>query len=512
LLNKELYYKSLLFICESLTIKPNFFFELKRIYDQDKFKYYKKAKESSLYGDLDIQKASLEREVNIKRILGIILCSEEDDALRLQLTKLIKNHFPEYYYPIKKNSTKDLYKSIKRIPETGDVILNKAIYRIPYYIIRLLYGFGLGSEIFQLLINAVENDFEYEEEWTPFTKDTESDKDTLEGIAKYGALFSNFKSCKDVIDFFDANNNDKLDKSRFSRSSKEFQEIIINTGPFIHNLFDLQHQNLERLTNTIPLDETELKEILSTIVYFDKHYTENVINKDTLLFIYYLFAIDISTFIKEFKLDKEFYRQNNQETQYLEMEHLIDQNINFGKEIADAKQKILMLQSTNNDWERKINKAKTDVEKFLHDQIKGQQSEIKRLRIELEAEKRKNEEVKVLREFVFSLESDETLEFPISNPVVIPKAKKIILVGGHENWRKKVKEKFPSLFILDGTNPNLDIATFKNADFILFHTAHMSHAVYYKVIDTVLKNNIKFDFVNGLNLDVFEAKLRSILG
>ncbi len=121
------------------------------------------------------------------------------------------------------------------------------------------------------------------------------------------------------------------------------------------------------------------------------------------------------------------------------------------------------------------------------------------------------QEVFKLREFVFALQNDDDLiEEPIED-FVLPPNKKIILVGGHENWQKKVKEKYPSLTVVDGTNTNQDIRLFENSDLVLFHTPHMSHATMNKIMSHINKKKIPYGFTSYQHIPSFSKQLINAL-
>ena len=78
------------------------------------------------------------------------------------------------------------------------------------------------------------------------------------------------------------------------------------------------------------------------------------------------------------------------------------------------------------------------------------------------------------------------------------KGKKIVVIGGHINWQKKMKAMYPDMIIIDGHLANVDIAMFKNADLVLFNTANMSHKLYYKLIDAFRSNGIVYDYLGRI--------------
>ena len=92
------------------------------------------------------------------------------------------------------------------------------------------------------------------------------------------------------------------------------------------------------------------------------------------------------------------------------------------------------------------------------------------------------------------------------------KSKKIYIFGGHINWRNKIKQKYPSLEVLDGHNTSFDEKLLFGADIVLMNTSNMSHALYYKIIDVLRRNNIPFDYLGKYsNPNLLEREMGEVL-
>ena len=92
------------------------------------------------------------------------------------------------------------------------------------------------------------------------------------------------------------------------------------------------------------------------------------------------------------------------------------------------------------------------------------------------------------------------------------KGKNIYIFGGHINWRTRLKSNYPSLNIMDGHNPSFDEQQLLNADIVLLNTSNMSHALYYKVIEVLRKNKIRFDYLGKyINQNLLEQEIAEIL-
>jgi hypothetical protein len=75
------------------------------------------------------------------------------------------------------------------------------------------------------------------------------------------------------------------------------------------------------------------------------------------------------------------------------------------------------------------------------------------------------------------------------------KKSKIILFGGHPNWRKKFLEKNPRVRMIDYTKLLRLDSLIRNADKILINSEHISHKQYYAVRSVVKRANVPLQYV-----------------
>lgn len=76
--------------------------------------------------------------------------------------------------------------------------------------------------------------------------------------------------------------------------------------------------------------------------------------------------------------------------------------------------------------------------------------------------------------------------------------KKLLLVGGLPEVVRKFQDKFIYSKWLSNETEKVDIS---GVEYVLFFYEHMSHALYYKVIDLARKNNIPVIYIKGTNID-----------
>lgn len=94
----------------------------------------------------------------------------------------------------------------------------------------------------------------------------------------------------------------------------------------------------------------------------------------------------------------------------------------------------------------------------------------------------------------------------------LTEGKKIIVIGGHINWRNDLKNKYPAFQIFDGSVNTADLSSIQSADFVFLNVSNMSHAMYYKIMSILRTNNIPFDYLGrAINQELCEKEMADIL-
>lgn len=171
---------------------------------------------------------------------------------------------------------------------------------------------------------------------------------------------------------------------------------------------------------------------------------------------------------------------------------------------------------------KKDDEYKTDNYKImdLKSKLKIQKSEIISLREEIselkkqifiheaslaEAKSEKDELVH-LRDYLYNLTSvDEDEDKSYANILEMKEfiaQKSICIIGGHQNWIKKLKKEFPNwVYIVPKIGPTFNPTPLLKADYIYFFTDILKHSTYYSCIATCRENNLDYDYIHGVNLD-----------
>ena len=127
--------------------------------------------------------------------------------------------------------------------------------------------------------------------------------------------------------------------------------------------------------------------------------------------------------------------------------------------------------------------------------------EILRLKDQLDTQQK---ELTALRNHVYNL----TEEDEVKDTVSAEERKKslsplrIIIVGGHKNWRQKMKQEFPDWTYIDATvSGTMETSVVDKADHVYFFTDTISHSTYFKYMNVVKERGVDFGYIHGVNIE-----------
>ena len=127
--------------------------------------------------------------------------------------------------------------------------------------------------------------------------------------------------------------------------------------------------------------------------------------------------------------------------------------------------------------------------------------EIARLRDQLDTQQK---ELTALRDHVYNLtEEDEAGETVSAQEMKdYLKTLRIIIIGGHKNWRQKMKQEFPDWTYIDASvSGTMETSVVDKADHVYFFTDTISHSTYFKYMNVVKEHNVDFGYIHGVNIE-----------
>jgi len=159
------------------------------------------------------------------------------------------------------------------------------------------------------------------------------------------------------------------------------------------------------------------------------------------------------------------------------------------REINDLKAALKQKQQNLDEAKRQYLEAKEEVRqnKINEEQWEADRSELYRL-----------------REYVYSLTEDDLAVSSVSMEEMEEslKDRRIIIVGGHDNWVGYLKEIFPSwTYIKPSISNTLPESHAVNAEYLFFFTDTISHGSFDKYMNVVRKHDLPYSYLHGTNIE-----------
>jgi len=151
-------------------------------------------------------------------------------------------------------------------------------------------------------------------------------------------------------------------------------------------------------------------------------------------------------------------------------------------------------------------KLKTDIKdlegktKMFADQVRELKTEIKDLEeIILDYEKRLQEPI------IVSSNDEENLACDCVDMEQMKKIlaeRKIAIIGGNQNWVKKIKNRFPNWYFVEPNDSStLDVKKLNGMDYVFFYSGVLSHKAFRKNKNHLEKNGLEFGYLENTNID-----------
>ena len=536
-LGMDLFYMYVAGHINAIPTLRSFFDEL---YETNKIDFFEKANNSPFCDATYITDSPLDREVSMRRAFGILLHSEQDEQLQEKICKAIIKYNKGYAPFTKSYSLEQLVsfltsseKSAKGTNKTPDE-LNAPLYLLAY-IVYCKHGLAKkDKKSVKFLHDFVAKDIAKRESYDQdsFLKFVDAfnvSKHYIENrqLKEYVSIAQNDNALCALLDCLSCLQDSKRESTItatkltniFSKCSDEEADSSIFSSLLASRIFSLYGKSITMSAKDTHFAKDELERIYritAMSALTRKSETSGMVRVSD-----FTQALWLAMLVKTIKQERDFYFKNNSETQFFALR-------NFEREVAQ-------LQAQLRDHEQLSQEARThaaalneqiallnaelakdakDAAKPLLGEISHLNSHIAVLEKKLQEEAEKNAELARLREFVFNMQQGNDIQIEEVSLEKLIDGKRIYIFGGHINWRNKLKQKYPKLEVLDGHNTSFDEQKLLGADMVLMNTSNMSHALYYKIIEVLRKNNIPFDYLGKyhnpelLEKEISEALLR----
>jgi hypothetical protein len=463
---KEIKINIMPFLIEALVINSKLRKDIQKIYDKNKLHYYKLAKESEYYNYPLFQEGSIYVEEYGKKLLGILLdCDIEGDFG--PVVQLVKKGYPKLYDYIKK-----IDKLI--LDDVGRVFINRkmnddevnAIGVISIWLAFMLEKDIEKNEFYETVVNSLLNrDRFYQKAAYKF------DYDTIDSELKGKA--------RKLLNRVEQHWGIPMDTAWLVEDIKD-QEMQRYTSALMF-VFDTENISYPTLTNDVKFTKKDFVELGALYIMNYNNMNKEEASK------FLISGIVLKTVLKSYKEIKKYFFKNNKESMFMEVEHK-------DNEIHVLQDQLKFKNRETDNLRAEIAKYKTEYRATLEREIAEQEKELEQLRDTVKTLKENQKELVSLREYVFALGQDDPDQDEGINEVgiEIPSARAVV-IGGHQRWQAYLKKLVPETFSFVSADAlNFDTKILAGADAVFVNTAHISHALYYRVVANLAEKSKLF--------------------
>ncbi len=191
-------------------------------------------------------------------------------------------------------------------------------------------------------------------------------------------------------------------------------------------------------------------------------------------------------------------KNNEQSIENKETENLIN-TATISKGEVSKKEYLEVIDSLRS----RINKIEKE-NSFLRGENKELSKKIREQEMELSQSQANQKELYSLREYVYSLTNEDDMSESVSVDDMEKSIsdKKIIIIGGHTKWHKKLKERFNNWKCIQTDKlSSLDPAITDGYDEVYFFTDFIGHSEYKKFASYLNKRKDRLKYLHGVNID-----------
>ncbi|WP_160684463.1 hypothetical protein [Clostridium sp. C2-6-12] len=454
--------------------------EVDKVYNSDPLKYYNAVIDSPCANHVVIKQGTFENEFYARKVLGILLLAESDNSIRNKIIKLFRKYYPVIFNTVRKfdkEKLKNKYLKMDIITRNMEAKLDAAIY---LYLAVYLSPEKVDHGFVTSILSDIE-DFEFR---SLINQNVELELDRyklqiqeIKSLIKreYGAI-SNYK---DII------TNRNID---ISNSGSFFEDL------FATNQIDINHIFLDN--NFINIDKIILSYYRATKDKNPEKIVSSIIS-----------GIFIQMIINEYKATRNSYVENSNESLTYELKD-IEHKVSFLKnENNELKTKLTELNDEIKNNEKNLTYEINSLNNLHKQELQKMENKIKELEKKLKEEENLRTEIEALREYELSIIEENHIEDLEINLYEYIQNKKIIIIGGDKEWRRRFRIKYPEIRTLNGFNENFDISILNNCDYIFFYTKYMNHSTFHKAMSYIKFNKCEFGYIGKTNINLVEKEI-----
>lgn len=499
--------------------------EIERIYDKRRWEYYEIYKNSGFYEDVIIKSFTVKKEVRMRKIVGIIEWSYDNDDLSL-IDQLIKKGYKNVarYYEQNKNKINleqfvryIMKRSNKEIFEISEleITMHQAvlIYLANHDNInfRPIFNTPYGEVVVKSLNNII-IDAGHEIILSEKMKRNEnSRKESIQFLEKVFNFQIGKRHPNVISNIFDFVIDSKVEEKIIAGKIKSERDVagkreelflsdyIKHVGAYT-TVLKLSGLNYGDLLNVAISDEKLINLSYNALLRKkENNFTDKEIG-EFMISSLYTYAL-----LEHYKMQKEELVSDATEAWYVDVknrERQLNDSVRFYEKMK------INLEKKSNTEQQKRTDAETEMKEI--------EKESMRLKQELEQSKEDKAELVELRNFVYNNTKGNTssTELNEDKAVEVLNNQKIVVCGGHPNMIRKIKEKIRGIEAISTETLGKDFAYLKNYDIVFFYPNYANHSFYKKIKQSIRNSNTKFVYLPDIDnterviMEMYEGVMR----
>lgn len=456
-----------------------------------------------------IEEGTLKREIELKHCLGVLLLANENDIVKRRLLAGMKIKYSSLYDFTRKKSSKlvdYLFGFVKR----GETKEFYDLLYIAFYLLWLENGWCFSaSPKYKTILNALTDQVQAMRQFQTDNLQQRhkfwSEKDEAYSILeRFSAILgpSDIRRYKDEYDGL-------IRPARNAPLEPKLKQAVCDMHTIVAGILDAQILSVSLLLEPQSVFKDERKQICGFIHHskLEQKLQNDEADRDAYL---YILGLYITAFCKEYKNAKQFLQSDYSEiADELEAAYQKAEDLQVKNDALQQRIAVLEAQVSNQHEDKEKSRRKVSAE--FYDQVATLKAENDRLTRENQSLSAAHYDYSRLRELAYSLENEEEIKDEQIDTTPILTEKKVFLIGGHENWHKRLKEAIPEINVLSGTAHSVNLEPLKNADHVLIFTGHMAHTVYDKLSAYLYKHEIPYSYLPCQNIDGIKLHIKKAI-
>ncbi|WP_241418006.1 hypothetical protein [Clostridium beijerinckii] len=316
------------------------------------------------------------------------------------------------------------------------------------------------------------------------------------------------------------NENIEMEIENYKNKIKEVNLLIKQKFGKVYNFKDiLRHKNgeirklgeiLENLfiMNGINIESMFEKSQFICIEKIILPYVRMAKNEDSDIILFCIVSgIFVQSLINEYKKARKLYFNNIEESSSYKLSILEEQISEVKKENISLKNKLDYFNKEKLMYEKRLKSELSKLDSIYKLEMKKKEDRIRILENKLNEEKILKLDLEYLKEYEFNSDTNHRISDCKKRLEKYTISKKIIIIGGDKEWRRRFRIKYPEIRMLNGFNENFDIRILNTADYIFFYTQYMNHSTFHRAMDFIKLNKCKFGYIGKTNIDLVEGEI-----